>query len=271
MNKLRNLFIGISIATNAAQHSKRKLEALAFAIIVKSYHINSKYYLKPYTPAEIAKICQISDKKAKQILIDVVNFGFAKWAKNGTTLIFEKVRDKKGLCFKFDPSKFINKTINSQFIKKNDTDKESISLDMIVNEIRKILILNNIQQENFIQDTRKGFADEQNLSKAKKMRKTVEKYDIDINSNADIGISLESFMNLLKIKNRNKIVSILNDMIGEDLIDKKKNITFIKKTNNIISFKSNEFGAFFTYHNKLYQVCRNIYTIKDFNKFKVIC
>ena len=92
MNKERFLYIGIRFIHEAAKHSKRKLEAFAFAVTVKSYFTNSKYYIKSYTDSEIAKTCQISEKKAKQILSDVVTFGYAKWNENHTKLEFAKIR-----------------------------------------------------------------------------------------------------------------------------------------------------------------------------------
>ena len=266
----RLLKIGLSFIKNALA-TNRQLAAFAFAVIVKFYFTNSKYYKKSYTYLEVAKICQVSTKKAKQILNDVVEFGYAKWNKKGTILEFAKIRIKGGLSYKFFAKDFTNKKINVTYLKKNDTNINCISLKSVIDELRNILGYTHIKQKQYVDDIKTGFADVKDLSKAKKMSKSIVKYAINIESKVDRGISIESLMKVFGVKNRNKAIRLIDKLVLDGLIERKTNIAFIGYDYKNTKYNSNEFGVLFTYKNKLYQKYRNIYTIKDSVINRVCC
>ena len=273
MYNKRILYIGLSLLNDAISHSKRKLEALAFALSIKSFFTNSQYYLKAYTYSEISKICQISTKKAKRVLEDVVNFGYAKWNENGDKLEFAKIKDEHGLNYKFYTNKITKKHINKQYIKKNDTNIDCLSLDYVVNELRKLHIQNHIQQKNFITNTIKEDAANnfKTVSQVKKHNKIMDKYGVrkDNIAGYDNGISIESFMRKINIKRRNKVKNLIDQLVFDDLIERKKNITYIGKCSLNTFYQSNEFGCYFSFNNNLYLKNRNEYTIKENTNFEV--
>ena len=268
--KDRLLKIGISFIKNS-NVSKRQIEAFAFALIVKLYFTNSKYYKKSYTYLEVAKICQVSTKKAKEILISVIEFGYAKWNKNGTILEFAKIRTKGDLSYKFYVKDITDKKINATYLKKNDTNNKCISLQAVVDELRKILGYTHTKQKQYIDDIKTGFANEKNLSKAKKMSKNIVKYGINLESEVDRGISIESLMKVFGVKNRNKAIRLIDKLVLDGLIERKTNIALIGFDCKNTKYNSNEFGVLFTYKNKLYQKNRNIYSIKDSVINRVCC
>ena len=258
----RTIKIGIAEATDAVHYSKRKIEAYSFAVVIKTHFTNSVYHVKEQSCSEIAKICQISDKKAKQVLEDIVLFGYAKMNKKGDKLNVGKIYTKNKLTYSFNTNDLIGKKINSTYVKKNDTDKECISLQYVVDEIKKIILQSHIQRKNFINDTQTGYADAKTLSEAKRHRKNIEKYAI--NENIDVankGISIESFMNVINVKRRNKVKNLLDQLINDDLIQRTKNLIYIGKCKLNTFYQSNDFGCFFSFNNNLYLKRRNEYSL----------
>lgn len=263
MNKNdRTLKLGVNVAEDAVGHSLRKLEALSFALIIKMHFVNSQYYKTNKTYAEISKICQISTKKAKRVLDDIIAFGYATMAENGITLNVHKIYSEGELCFRLRVNDFLGKKVNATYVKKNDTDKECISLQYVVDEIRKLVIQSHIQRKNFISDTKKGYADAKTLSEAKRFSKRIKKYaiseTIDVVNN---GISIDSFMNVINVKRRNKVKYLLDQLVFDKLIERTKNIIYIGKCKLNTFYQSDEFGCFFSFNNNLYLKNRNEYSL----------
>ena len=259
----RTIKVGYAQTVDALSHSKRKIEAFAFAFVIKIHFVNSCYYLTNKSYIEISKICQISEKKAKEVLKDIVSFGYAKMNEKLITLQVGKIYTPNKLNFKLNTNDFIGKEINAAYSKKNDTDKKCISLQYVVDELEKLVIQTHIQRKNFINDTQKGYADAKSLSEAKRHRNNIEKYAI--NENIDVankGISIESFMNVINVKRRNKVKQLLDELVFEGLIKRTKNIIYVGKCKLNTLYRSDEFGCLFSIGNNLYLKGRNEYSLK---------
>lgn len=258
MNNRKYIHIGEEYI-NDALTSTRKLEALSCAIAVKCFFVSSSYH-NP-NKYEISKVLQVSTKKAQRILDDCITFGYAK--KENNNLIFKHISKKEHLTYRLDIAKIANFSLNKRFIRKSDTNTRCLSLEALKNEIRTIKLLIHIQQKKFIVDTVKGFAaGSSSLAETKAMNKNIAKYAMNTNY-VEQGISIDSLMKSINIKNRNKMISIIRLMMKNKLITKKRDIYCIGACNKDIYLPSNEFGCFFTYNNKLYQLNSNIYYLSE--------
>ena len=261
----RTIKVGHDLAIDAVVHSKRKLEAYSFAVILKIHFVDSQYRLTNQSYIEIAKFCQISEKKAKQVVKDIVSFGYAKINDKMNRLEVGKTYTPNKGFYKFNSNEFIGKEINTTYAKKNDTDKECISLQYVVDKIRKLVLQTHIQRKNFINDTQIGYADAKTLSEVKRHRNNIDKYAISEKFDvANKGISIESFMKVINVKRRNKVKQLLDELVFEGLIQRTKNIIYVGKCKLNTLYKSNEFGCFFSIGNNLYLKGTNEYSLKGF-------
>lgn len=253
MNK-RFIWVGNNILMDAMT-SKRKLEALAFAIAIKKQFISSSYH-NP-NAIELSKVLQVHSKRSKRIIDDSIEFGYTR-LENGK-LIANKISEKGSVSFKLDVTRFNNMKVNNKYSRKNDTDKKCINLTSLTDELRKFKIHTKIEQKKFIVDTiRGGGAENISVAEIKKHQKNISRYAINTNF-VEEGISLLSLMKATSIRNRNKIVALLNEMIKERTITKEKQMYKIGLCKSNTYFQSNEFGSFFEYKNNLYLVKPTIY------------
>ena len=103
----RFLNIGDAQLTDALT-SNRKLEAFAFLVIAKATFTSSSYH-NP-NAVEVQKLLQVSEKKAKQIIQDCIEFGYARIENNN--MIFNKISQLGRLKYKLDISKLAQMNVN---------------------------------------------------------------------------------------------------------------------------------------------------------------
>lgn len=257
-NTRYHLHIGEKFIDDALT-STRKLEAFSLAIYTKVQFRSSSYH-NP-NKNEISKVLQISTKKAQRIIEDCVSFGYARFENNN--LIFKPISKQEHVTYRLNIDKIAKIKLNNKFIRKSDTNTRCISLEALKNEIRTIKILNKIQQKQFTIDTSKGFAaGNSSLAETKVMEKNMAKYAISTEQ-TEQGISIINLMQSINIKNRNKTIRIINLMVRQKLITKQRNIHYVGVCKNDTFYQSNEFGCFFTFKNKLYQVNCNSYRLSE--------
>ena len=257
-NRSQYIYIGLSVIKIAFK-SKRQAEALAFAFAIKTKFRNSTY--KNPNHIEVAKLMQISTKKAKQIMEDSISYGYVRIVDKH--YVANKLKVDGEYNYKFERNKIRQKEINTAYVKKSDTQQECISLEYILMELRSVLMSAKINSCQFIDDTIHGVTVSKNIAEIKRCKKVIEKYDVNVEQTKIGTCSMETVMETVETKNRNKAQTIILFMISQGYITKKKNIVKIKETNIKQNFKSNEFGAFFTWKNNLYQVYNNSYILNN--------
>lgn len=257
---MRTIKLSITEAKKAIQ-SKSRLEALAFAVQIKSMYVSSclmdcSSSNKSIKYSKLKEQFHLGHAKIKRIIQNAIEFGYIRF-ENGR-IIANKLYSEKEFVIRISIS-------NKESFINNNKVKSLIQKSVIIEHINKVSFIND---QIYTVKNRKSSYKERKRS----IRKLYQ-YALNI-SDELVGVSYNTFCKIANV-NKNKAISFIKELVSKNIITKSLNLicTGIKaksKDKSVqLEYKKNGNQGYLRKMNYMYYIQgSNIYSISNFNLIK---
>ena len=204
---MRKLRIGTDTIRFVAGY-KDRIDALAFAILIKQKRINST--ITNATQRKLKEVFGMGSDKLKRVIDDGIELGFLR--REGGNIIANKLHSGNGLSLMMKSNWFVSA--------KNKNKKKKLKLAGVRSMIEVLIVTNQVSMQNSCRDTHNSATDGKDVREIRSARKR-ERRMLKRNYNAKFtGLSNIRIQQLIGRKH-NKAVKIVKTAIAKGLLKKQ--------------------------------------------------
>lgn len=220
--------------------SKEKIDALAFAILVKQHRVSS--LITHATQRKLKSVFGIGADKLKRLIADGIMFGFLR--REGDSLIANRLHGDVGLCYTMTKEMF-----------DRSTRKGKLTIVGVRRMICTAILYNQVSMQQSCEDTHKKASGSDSLIEAKRAMKR-ERSMLSGKSYEEgfRGLSNKRIQKLIGRK-KSSAVRVVKDAVGSDLLNKRWRVEYF-----LVS------GDSFTHHANSLREREDIHVIVDFRR-----